>query len=88
MKDKSTNMFAQGVAKPNSFWFPEMINLSPLRQHAKESNPYGDKFNYAKEFKKLNLKAVKSDLSKVLKDSQPWWPADYGTYAPFFIRMA
>ncbi|NQY99853.1 MAG: catalase/peroxidase HPI [Bdellovibrionales bacterium] len=87
-RDKSANLFAKGVAKPNSFWFPEMINLNPLRQHAAESNPYGDDFDYAKAFKKLNLKAVKADISKVLKDSQPWWPADYGTYAPFFIRMA
>jgi catalase-peroxidase len=87
-KDKSANLFAIGMAKPNSFWFPEMINLNPLRQHSIESNPYGDDFNYAKEFKKVNLKAVKADLSKVLKKSQPWWPADFGTYGPFFIRMA
>jgi len=75
-------------AKPNSFWWPDRINLEPLRQHSKESNPMGDNFDYQKEFKSLNLDAVKADLRKVLKTSQPWWPADYGHYGPFFIRMA
>jgi catalase-peroxidase len=72
----------------NQFWWPERLDLAPLRQNAAESNPMGQKFNYAEEFKKLDLKAVKKDISKVLTTSQDWWPADFGTYAPFFIRMA
>ncbi len=84
----STNQFSPGEPKPASFWWPERLDLTPLRQHSPESNPYGERFDYAKEFKKLNLKAVKADLRKVLKDSQSWWPADYGHYGPFFIRMA
>lgn len=86
--DKSGNMFGKGMAKPASFWWPERLNLSPLRQHAAESNPYGRKFDYARQFKRLNLSALKEDLKKVLKTSQDWWPADYGHYGPFFIRMA
>jgi len=72
----------------NRFWWPERLDLSPLRQHGVESNPMGADFNYAAEFKKLNLKEVKKDIEKVLTTSQPWWPADYGNYGPFFIRMA
>jgi catalase-peroxidase len=74
--------------KPNQFWWPEKLDLSPLRQHAAESNPLGKDFNYAKEFATLDLKAVKQDIQKALTTSQDWWPADYGTYGPFFIRMA
>ena len=72
----------------NQFWWPERLDLSPLRQHAPESNPYGAEFDYAAAFGKLDLKAVKADIAQLLGKSQPWWPADYGTYAPFFIRMA
>jgi catalase-peroxidase len=72
----------------NQDWWPERLDLSPLRQHNPTSNPLGSKFNYAEEFKTLDLKAVKDDIAQVLKTSQPWWPADYGTYAPFFIRMS
>lgn len=72
----------------NEFWWPERLDLSPLRQHAAESSPLDKKFKYAEEFKKLDLKAVKQDIEKVMKTSQDWWPADWGTYAPFFIRMA
>ncbi len=79
---------AQGKPKPNQFWWPDQLDLSPLRQHSAESNPLGEKYDYAKAFATLDLKAVKQDLDKVLKTSQPWWPADYGTYGPFFIRMA
>lgn len=75
-------------AKPIKFWWPELLDLTPLRQHSSTSNPLGEKFNYAKEFKKLDLKAVKKDIEKVMKSSQDWWPADYGHYGPFFIRMA
>jgi catalase-peroxidase len=79
---------AQGPATPNQFWWPDRIDLSPLRQHAAESNPLGEKFDYAKAFASLDLNAVKADLKKVLTTSQDWWPADYGNYGPFFIRMA
>lgn len=72
----------------NEFWWPEKLDLRPLRQHAVESNPYGEKFDYAEEFKKLDLNAVKKDIEALMTQSQPWWPADYGHYGPFFIRMA
>ena len=80
--------FAAGEAKPNSFWWPNQLNLTPLRAHAQQSNPLNRQFNYAKAFAKLDLKAVKKDIEKTLTKSQPWWPADYGNYGPFFIRMA
>lgn len=72
----------------NQFWWPERLDLAPLRQHSIESNPMDKNFNYAQEFKKLDLKAVKKDIEKVMKTSQDWWPADWGHYGPFFIRMA
>ncbi len=74
--------------KNNQFWWPESINLSQLRVHSVESNPYGEDFDYAEEFKSLDLAAVKKDIEAVLTTSQDWWPADYGNYGPFFIRMA
>ena len=74
--------------KPNQFWWPEKLDLSPLRQNSPESNPLGKDFNYAKAFATLDLKAVKADINKALTTSQDWWPADYGNYGPFFIRMA
>jgi len=79
---------AQGEPKPNQFWWPDQLDLSPLRQHGAESNPLGAQFNYAKAFASLDLNAVKQDIRKVLTTSQEWWPADYGNYGPFFIRMA
>src|SRR6204780_2330862 len=79
---------AQGEPRPNQFWWPEQLDLSPLRQHAAESNPLGENFDYAKSFLSLDLSAVKQDIAKVLTTSQDWWPADYGNYGPFFIRMA
>ncbi len=72
----------------NQFWWPELLSLAPLRQHAVESNPMGEKFNYAAEFKKLDVAAVKKDIEKLMKTPQDWWPADWGHYGPFFIRMA
>ncbi len=72
----------------NQFWWPERLDLAPLRQHGLESNPMGRNFEYEKEFKKLDLRAVKKDIEQVMKTSQDWWPADWGTYGPFFIRMA
>ncbi len=79
---------ATTAATSNQFWWPERLDLSPLRQHGIASNPLGEKFDYAAEFKKLDVKAVKKDIEKLMKTSQDWWPADYGTYGPFFIRMA
>jgi len=70
------------------FWWPEKLDLSRLRQHSAESNPLGSDFDYAKSFATLDLKAVKLDIAKVLTTPQDWWPADYGNYGPFFIRMA
>jgi len=80
--------FADMQPTTNSFWWPEHLDLKPLRQNAAESNPLGQAFNYAAQFKTLDLKAVKKDIAGVLHTSQPWWPADYGNYGPFFIRMA
>jgi catalase-peroxidase len=83
----SGDAFAQGEPKSNEFWWPQNLNLSPLRDHGAESNPMGD-FNYAEAFASLDLNAVKKDIAALLKTSQDWWPADYGNYGPFFIRMA
>ena len=79
---------ADGAPRPNEFWWPERLDLSPLREHAAESSPLGADFDYAKEFRTLDLEAVKKDIKAVLTTSQDWWPADYGNYGPFFIRMA
>ena len=79
---------APGEVRSNQFWWPEQLDLSPLRQHAAESNPLGEEFDYAREFASLDLDAVKQDIRKVLNTSQAWWPADYGNYGPFFVRMA
>ena len=75
-------------AQSNQNWWPDQLDLTPLRQQSAESNPMGKQFDYAKAFASLDLNAVKQDIKKVLTTSQPWWPADYGTYGPFFIRMA
>jgi len=83
----SAAAFAQ-QGKPNLNWWPDQLDLSPLRQHSVESNPLGTDFNYAKAFASLDLKIVKQDIQKVLTTKQAWWPADYGNYGPFFIRMA
>jgi catalase-peroxidase len=72
----------------NDFWWPEQLDLRPLRQHSVKSNPYGHDFDYAAEFAKLDLDAVKADIEALMTQSQDWWPADYGHYGPFFIRMA
>ncbi len=77
-----------GQPRSNQFWWPESLNLQPLRAQSPTSNPMGENFNYAKEFASLDLKAVKKDIEAALTKSQAWWPADYGNYGPFFIRMA
>jgi catalase-peroxidase len=78
---------ASGGTK-NSDWWPDRLNLDILRQQSSKSDPMGQEFNYAEEFKTLDLKAVKSDLHKLMSESQDWWPADFGHYGPLFIRMA
>ena len=84
----SSPVFSQGAPKPNRFWWPEQLDLAPLRQHAAESNPLGEDFDYAEAFASLDLVAVKKDIAELMTTSQAWWPADYGHYGPFFIRMA
>ncbi|MDA8259056.1 MAG: catalase/peroxidase HPI [Betaproteobacteria bacterium] len=79
---------AAGGAKSNREWWPNQLNLKILHQYAPATNPMGASFDYAEEFKKLDLKAVKQDLYALMTDSQNWWPADYGHYGPLFIRMA
>ena len=74
--------------KNTQFWWPKQLDLTPLRQHDAEANPLGAQFDYAKAFQSLDLNAVKKDINTTLTTSQPWWPADYGNYGPFFIRMA
>ena len=74
-------------ARSNRDWWPEQINLSILHQHDTKSDPMGEDFDYSEEFKKLDYAALKQDLNDLMTDSQDWWPADYGHYGPFFIRM-
>ncbi|MDB4643985.1 catalase/peroxidase HPI [Flavobacteriaceae bacterium] len=76
------------AALSNSDWWPEQLNLKILHQNAPVTNPMGSDFDYAKEFSSLDLASVKKDLNDLMTDSQDWWPADYGHYGPFFIRMA
>ncbi|HSG60311.1 MAG TPA: catalase/peroxidase HPI [Pseudomonadales bacterium] len=79
---------AVGQARTNQFWWPDQLDLSPLRDHDARSNPLGEDFDYAEAFGKLDMQAVKRDLNELLTTSQDWWPADYGNYGPFFIRLA
>ncbi|HEY9033353.1 MAG TPA: catalase/peroxidase HPI, partial [Pseudomonadales bacterium] len=72
----------------NQDWWPEKLDLQPLRQHDARSNPLGEDFDYAAAFRALDINAVKKDLAALMTESQDWWPADYGHYGPFFIRMA
>ncbi|WP_303721066.1 catalase/peroxidase HPI [Malonomonas rubra] len=84
---KSSRQIAGGGTS-NRDWWPNQLNLHILHQHSSKSNPMGKEFNYAEEFKTLNLNAVKDDLYKLMTDSQDWWPADYGHYGGLMIRMA
>ncbi len=77
-----------GGGTSNRDWWPNQLKLNILRQHSSLSNPMGEGFNYAEEFKSLDLAAVKKDIFELMTNSQDWWPADYGHYGPFFIRMA
>ena len=74
-------------AQTNKEWWPDQVNLSILHQHDKKTNPMSEGFSYKDEFKKLDYDALKKDLNDLMTDSQEWWPADYGHYGPFFIRM-
>ncbi len=76
------------IPTTNQFWWPKRLDLSPLRQPNATSNPLGSSFNYAQQFKSLDLNAVVADIKKMMTTSQDWWPADYGNYGPLFIRMA
>jgi len=79
---------AAGKGMTNVDWWPNQLKLEILHQHSSKSNPMGEDFNYAKEFKRLDLEAVKKDLRELMTKSQDWWPADFGHYGPLFIRMA
>lgn len=83
----SAGQFA-GRGTSNKEWWPNQLNLKILHQHSAKSNPMGEDFNYADAFNRLDLEAVRQDLYALMTDSQDWWPADYGHYGPFFIRMA
>ena len=82
------NRHTAAAAMNNGDWWPNQLNLNILRQNSSKSDPLAPDFNYAEEFKKLDLEALRKDLAALMTDSQAWWPADYGHYGPFFIRMA
>jgi catalase-peroxidase len=86
MQDKDESVVSKGTL--NRDWWPSQLRLNILRQHSPKSNPMGADFNYADEFKTLDLGAVKKDLRELMTRSQDWWPADFGHYGPLFIRMA
>src|SRR5487761_2615840 len=79
---------ASASGTSNRDWWPNQLKLELLRQHSSKSDPMGQDFDYAEEFRSLSLKAVKKDLAALMTDSQDWWPADFGHYGPLFIRMA
>jgi catalase-peroxidase len=85
---ENASRHAAGGGTSNSDWWPNQLKLELLRQHSSKSNPMDEKFDYAAEFKSLDLAAVKRDLAALMTDSQDWWPADFGHYGPLFIRMA
>lgn len=85
--DKNSKQTVRG-GMTNLDWWPNQLKLDILRQHSSKSNPMGEGFNYAREFENLDFEALKKDLHELMKDSQDWWPADFGHYGPLFIRMA
>ncbi|MFW9872979.1 MAG: catalase/peroxidase HPI [Candidatus Thorarchaeota archaeon] len=87
-KEKKEKTFTTAGGTTSRDWWPNQLNLDILHQHSSKSNPMGEGFNYAKEFKSLDLKALKKDLRELMTKSQDWWPADFGHYGPLFIRMA
>jgi catalase-peroxidase len=87
-KTGGVNKFTFGGGATNRDWWPNQVRLDILHQHSSRSNPMGEGFNYAREFKSLDLGAVKKDLRELMTKSQDWWPADFGHYGPLFIRMA
>jgi catalase-peroxidase len=87
-KKKQKKLTTASKGTSNRDWWPNQLKLDILHQHSYKSNPMGEGFNYAKEFKSLNLEAVKKDLHELMTKSQEWWPADFGHYGPLFIRMA
>ncbi|MGC2601621.1 MAG: catalase/peroxidase HPI [Rhodomicrobium sp.] len=88
MTDDTKCPFSSGQSRSNRDWWPNQLNLKILHQHSPQSDPMGEAFNYAEEFKSLDLDAVIKDLHALMTDSQEWWPADFGHYGPLFIRMA
>ena len=92
MADNPTSTTSAGkcpvMHKSNRDWWPNQLNLSILHQNSSLSNPTGEAFDYAEEFKKLDYEALKNDLRKLMTDSQDWWPPDFGHYGPQFIRMS
>lgn len=80
--------YTHGTFRANRDWWPNMLKLDILRQHTSKSDPMGEDFNYAEEFKKLDFSALKKDLAALMTDSKDWWPADFGHYGPLFIRLA
>ncbi|HQL83593.1 MAG TPA: catalase-peroxidase, partial [Spirochaetota bacterium] len=82
------NKKPSGRGTSNRDWWPNQLNLGILHQQTPASNPMGPDFNYAEEFRKLDLKALKKDLARLMTDSQEWWPADWGHYGGLMIRMA
>src|SRR5690349_19372300 len=88
MSNEAKCPFHRKAANLNQDWWPDQLSLKALHQHSRLSDPMGESFDYAAEFRTLDLSAVKQDLRALMTDSQPWWPADYGHYGPLFIRMA
>jgi len=84
---KGSGHVASNQAKNNLFWWPKSLDLTSLRDHDNRSNPLGEDFNYEESFSKLDIEALKKDINEVMTNSQDWWPADWGNYGPFFIRM-
>lgn len=87
-QEKCPFLHTAGGGTPNQDWWPNQLLVDLLNHHSNKSNPLGEKFNYAEEFKKLDYKALKADLVKLMTDSQEWWPADFGHYGPQMVRMA